>query len=95
MGRTFYIDKEHCGIRRCLWLVQRVGGGGLCTRGVSFSLPGRSGSSEGKAKTAAPALGKKSHLFRVMYEVDERRQVVWVLHILQGARRKIKSADLG
>jgi len=39
--------------------------------------------------------GKKPHVYRVIYEVDERRQVVWVLHIRHGARRKIKSSHLG
>jgi plasmid stabilization system protein ParE len=39
--------------------------------------------------------GEKSHVYRVIYNVDERRQVVWVLHIRHGARRKIKSSDLG
>jgi toxin ParE1/3/4 len=38
--------------------------------------------------------GKKPHVYRVIYEVDERRQTVSVLHIRHGARRKIKSSDL-
>jgi plasmid stabilization system protein ParE len=33
--------------------------------------------------------GKKPHVYRVVYEVDERRQTVWVLTIRHGARRKI------
>jgi plasmid stabilization system protein ParE len=39
--------------------------------------------------------GEKSRVYRVIYEVDERRKVVWVLHIRHGARRKIKFSDLG
>jgi len=39
--------------------------------------------------------GEKSHVYRVIYEVDERRKVVWVLHIRHGARRKIKFSNLG
>jgi toxin ParE1/3/4 len=38
--------------------------------------------------------GKKPHVYRVIYEVDERRHTVSVLHIRHGARRKIKSSDL-
>jgi toxin ParE1/3/4 len=38
--------------------------------------------------------GEKSHVYRVIYEVDERRKVVRVLHIRHGARRKIKFSDL-
>jgi toxin ParE1/3/4 len=34
--------------------------------------------------------GKKPHIYRAIYEVDERRQTVWVLTIRHGARRKIK-----
>jgi len=38
--------------------------------------------------------GKKPHIYRVLYEVDERRQAVWVLTIRHGARRKLKPSDL-
>jgi len=38
--------------------------------------------------------GKKPHVYRVIYEVDEGRQAVLVLHIRHGARRKLKSSDL-
>jgi mRNA-degrading endonuclease RelE of RelBE toxin-antitoxin system len=38
--------------------------------------------------------GKKPHLYRVIFEVDEPRRAVWVLTIRHGARRKLKSSDL-
>jgi toxin ParE1/3/4 len=38
--------------------------------------------------------GNKPHIYRVIYEVDEERQAVWVLHIRHGARRKFKASDL-
>jgi toxin ParE1/3/4 len=38
--------------------------------------------------------GKKPHVYRAVYEVDERRQTVWVLTIRHGARRRLKPADL-
>jgi len=38
--------------------------------------------------------GKKPHVYRVIYEVDEERQTVWVLTIRHGARRKVKVSDL-
>jgi len=38
--------------------------------------------------------GKKPHVYRVIYQVDERRQTVRVLHIRHAARRKSKSFDL-
>ena len=31
--------------------------------------------------------GKKPHVYRIIYEVDEERETVWVLHIRHGARR--------
>ena len=37
--------------------------------------------------------GKKPHVYRVIYEVDERQHTVSVLHIRHGAR-KVKSSDL-
>jgi toxin ParE1/3/4 len=37
--------------------------------------------------------GEKSHLYRVIYRVDGRRQVD-VLHIRHGARRKFRASDL-
>jgi len=39
--------------------------------------------------------GKKPHVYRVIYEVDELRETVWVLTIRHGARRKLKTSDLG
>jgi toxin ParE1/3/4 len=38
--------------------------------------------------------GKNPHVYRVIYEVDEGRQAVWVLTIRHGARRKLKASDL-
>jgi toxin ParE1/3/4 len=38
--------------------------------------------------------GKKPHVYRVIYEVDERRQTVWVLALHHGARRKLNASDI-
>jgi plasmid stabilization system protein ParE len=38
--------------------------------------------------------GKKPHVYRVIYEVDERQQTVWVLTIRHGAMRRLKASDL-
>jgi toxin ParE1/3/4 len=38
--------------------------------------------------------GKKPHVYRVIYQVDERRQTVWVLTVRHGARRKLKATDV-
>ena len=38
--------------------------------------------------------GKKPHVYRVIYEIDKRRQTVWVLTIRHGARWKVKASDL-
>ena len=39
--------------------------------------------------------GAKPHVYRIIFEVDERRHKVWVLTIRHGARRSLKSRDLG
>jgi toxin ParE1/3/4 len=38
--------------------------------------------------------GKKPHIYRVIYEIDERKNTVWVLHIRHGARRRLKPSDV-
>ncbi|MGD0224533.1 MAG: type II toxin-antitoxin system RelE/ParE family toxin [Terriglobia bacterium] len=38
--------------------------------------------------------GKKPHVYRVIYEVDESRQAVLVLTIRHSARRKMNARDL-
>jgi len=38
--------------------------------------------------------GNRPHVYRVIYEVDEARKTVWVLHIRHGARRKFAASDL-
>jgi toxin ParE1/3/4 len=38
--------------------------------------------------------GKKPAVYRVIYQVDERRKTVRVLHIRHAARRKSKSSEL-
>ena len=38
--------------------------------------------------------GKKPHVYRVIYEIDEQQQTVWVLAIRHSARRKVKASDL-
>jgi toxin ParE1/3/4 len=38
--------------------------------------------------------GKKPHVYRVIFEIDERQQKVWVLTIRHGAMRRIKTSDL-
>jgi hypothetical protein len=38
--------------------------------------------------------GNMPHVHRIIYEVDERRKAVWVLHIRHGARKTLKATDL-
>ena len=38
--------------------------------------------------------GKKPHIYRVIYEVDERKKTVLVLTIRHGARRKLRPSNL-
>jgi toxin ParE1/3/4 len=47
-----------------------------------------------KRKLRQLLYGKKPNVYRVIYELDEGRQAVWVLTIRHGARRKLKPSDL-
>jgi len=38
--------------------------------------------------------GRKLHVYRVVYHVNDRRKQVDVLHIRHGARRKLRASDL-
>ena len=38
--------------------------------------------------------GNKPHVYRVIFQVNERQNVVWVLTIRHGARKPLKSEDL-
>ncbi|MFY9841639.1 MAG: hypothetical protein WA718_19220 [Terriglobales bacterium] len=38
--------------------------------------------------------GNRPHVYRVIYEVDERRQALSVLTIRHGARQKLEPSDL-
>lgn len=38
--------------------------------------------------------GRRPHVYRVIYRVDERRQRVDVLHIRHGARRRFRKSEL-
>ena len=38
--------------------------------------------------------GNMPHVHRIIYEVDERRKAVWVLHIRHGTRKTLKVSDL-
>lgn len=38
--------------------------------------------------------GKKPHIYRVIYEIDERRKAVYVLTIRHGAREPMESEDV-
>jgi plasmid stabilization system protein ParE len=38
--------------------------------------------------------GKRRGVYRILYEVDEERQRVWILHIRHGALRDVASGEL-
>jgi toxin ParE1/3/4 len=38
--------------------------------------------------------GKKPHVYRVIYEIDELHGTVWILTIRHGARQKLKRSEL-
>jgi len=38
--------------------------------------------------------GKRRGVYRILYEVDEKRQIVWILHIRHGALRDLEPGEL-
>ena len=38
--------------------------------------------------------GRKPHVYRAIYEIDEQQQAVWVLTIRHAARRKVRTSDI-
>jgi plasmid stabilization system protein ParE len=38
--------------------------------------------------------GKRGRFYRVIFEVDEERRTVWILHIRRGARSAVRTEDL-
>ena len=47
-----------------------------------------------KRKLRQLLYGKKPHVYRVIYEIDERCETVWVLTIRHGSRQKLKRRNL-
>ena len=39
--------------------------------------------------------GNRKHAYRILYEVDDTNQTVWILHIRHGALRDLESEQLG
>jgi toxin ParE1/3/4 len=38
--------------------------------------------------------GNKPHIYRIIYEIDERQHRVWMLTIRPGARKRVRISDL-
>jgi plasmid stabilization system protein ParE len=38
--------------------------------------------------------GKRARVYRILFEIDEERKTVWVLHIRRGARAPLRPEDL-
>ena len=38
--------------------------------------------------------GKRRHVYRILFEVDERRRTVWILHIRHGAMKDMQPGEI-
>jgi mRNA-degrading endonuclease RelE of RelBE toxin-antitoxin system len=47
-----------------------------------------------KRKIRCLLFGKRRNVYRILYEVDEAKRAVWVLHIRHGARRDMKAPEI-
>ena len=49
---------------------------------------------EAKRDIRCLLFGKRRGVYRILYEVDEKRQMVWILHIRHGALRDLRPGEL-
>jgi plasmid stabilization system protein ParE len=49
---------------------------------------------EAKRDIRCLLFGNRKHAYRILYEVDEADQTVWILHIRHGARRDLAPGQL-
>lgn len=49
---------------------------------------------EARCEIRCLLFGRRKHTYRILYEVDEVRQTVWILHIRHGALRDIAPEQL-
>ena len=49
---------------------------------------------EAKRDIRCLLFGKRRGIYRILYEVDEKRQTVWILHIRHGALRDLGPDEL-
>jgi mRNA-degrading endonuclease RelE of RelBE toxin-antitoxin system len=60
-----------------------------------FRCPAAPESRKVKRKLWHLLYGKKAHVYRVIYEIDEQQRTVWVLTIRHAARQQARKSDLG
>jgi mRNA-degrading endonuclease RelE of RelBE toxin-antitoxin system len=46
---------------------------------------------EAKREIRCLHFGKRKHVYRILYEIDEPREAVWILHIRHGALQDLAS----
>jgi mRNA-degrading endonuclease RelE of RelBE toxin-antitoxin system len=59
-----------------------------------FRCPVAPESRKMKRRLFHPLFGKKPHVYRIIYAIDEPRRTVWVLTIRHAARQQAKKCDL-
>ena len=48
---------------------------------------------EAKREIRCMQFGRRHGVYRVLYEIDEKRRIVWILHIRHGAQRDLGLDD--
>ncbi len=59
-----------------------------------FRCPTAPESRKMKRKLRHLLFGKKPHIYRVIYEIDEQSRTIWVLSIRHAARREARKSDV-
>ena len=50
---------------------------------------------EAKRESRCQLFGKRRHVYRILYEIEEPRRAVWILHIRHGELQDLLREELG
>ena len=64
------------------------------SRQVATSLPICREAKKVRREIRCLLFGQRRNAYRILYEVDDTKRVVWILHIRHGARRDLKARDI-
>ena len=61
---------------------------------LPYCCPPAREAKEARREIRCRFFGKRKHFYRILYEIDEPRQTVWILHIRHGALQDLAPEQL-